>query len=256
MSASSTRCPSRCPSQRLKSTATTAVDHRNDAPTQSTDVDDARPLEGSQVQQLFHSGEKVHFLVGSKPRAQTIIASSDVVRNLSKVWADLLRQHEKDHNSKAWLRKALLSKKSKPKPILLPEQDAEMMVMVLNIAHGRFEGVTTPLSFQQTLNLARIMHKFQTNELLAPFMQTWIAHHRESILTPGYEQWLFIAYQFGLEDDFLQLSNHLMLNCMVNEHGQLLNLAGDAVLEGHFPTGLLGELPSFSPDTRYEPLPI
>jgi hypothetical protein len=114
-----------------------------------------------------------------------------------------------------------------------------MMVQVMKIAHYDFNGLFSTLDFGQILAMALISYSFQTNRLLVPFLANWAIPHKKKILDTGYEQWLFIAWQFGFEDDYLKLSKHLATHCKVDEEGQLLSLAGDTVLTGHFPEGAL-----------------
>ncbi|KAH8730447.1 hypothetical protein GQ44DRAFT_756355 [Phaeosphaeriaceae sp. PMI808] len=44
----------------------------------------------------------------------------------------------------------------------------------------------------------------------------------ELILEPGYEQWLYVAWQFGLEDDYMSIANQLVMTCTLNEEGKIL----------------------------------
>lgn len=41
--------------------------------------------------------------------------------------------------------------------------------------------------------------------------------------TAGYEQWLYVACQFGLVEEYLRLAKHLALNARVDDNGELLN---------------------------------
>ena len=202
----------------------------------------AKPFEGCQFYQFRENGDKLTLIVGEGERTQvTIIVSPDVVRNLSKNWETLVDESKQRIKSKAW--PSSLSRKyaKERRQIILPNFDPVMMVQVMKIAHYDFNGLFATLNFQQILATALISYNFQTNRLLIPFLGNWAVSHKEKILQPGYEEWLFIAWQFGFEDDYLKLSKHLAIHCQVDDDGQLLNLAGDKILIGHFPKHALGE---------------
>lgn len=200
-----------------------------------------KPLEGCQFYQFREKGDKIALIVGSDERTMTtIIVSSDVVRNLSKIWEGMIDEANRQQKTKykGWPSR----KQSKePKQIVLTDEDPTMMVQVMKIAHGDFTGLVGILNFKQTLDLALISHRFQTNQLLIPFLRFWALHHKSKILQRGYEQWLFVAYQFGFEDDYLKLSQHLALHSKVDKGGCLLNLAGGGILQGTFPADALGK---------------
>ncbi|KAF2792465.1 hypothetical protein K505DRAFT_362874 [Melanomma pulvis-pyrius CBS 109.77] len=231
-------CPSTEPNDR-EGLECTPLSHTI-SPPQPNSIDiTGKPLECGQFYQLRDKGEKITLIVGSDERTvTTIIVSSDVVRNLSKIWEGMIDEANRQQKTKY---KAWPSRKQpkEPKRIILTDEDPAMMVQVMKIAHGDFTGLVGILNFKQTLDLALISHRFQTNQLLIPFLRFWAFHHKPKILQRGYEQWLFIAYQFGFEDDYLKLSQHLALHSKVDKGGRLLNLGGGGILMGTFPANAL-----------------
>jgi hypothetical protein len=198
-------------------------------------------LESCQFYQFRENGDKLTLIVGSGERTRTtIIVSPDVVRNLSKTWNTIVDETNRHIKSKLW--QPSFRKHAKDcRQVFLPHDDPVMMVQVMKIAHYDFNGLFTTLDFGQTLDMASISFRFQTNRLLIPFLAKWAIPHKEKILDTGYEQWLFIAWQFGFEDDYLKLSKHLATHCKVDEEGQLLSLAGNEVLAGRFPEDALSK---------------
>jgi hypothetical protein len=202
----------------------------------------AKLFEDCQFYQFRENGDKLTLIVGEDERTQvTIIASPDVVYNLSKKWETLVDESKQRIKSKPWPSSLSRKHAKERRQIILPNFDPIMMVQVMKIAHYDFNGLFTMLNFQQMLATALISYNFQTNRLLIPFLANWAVFHKEKILQPGYEEWLFISWQFGFEDDYLKLSKHLAIHCQVDDDGQLLNLAGDKILIGHFPKHALGE---------------
>jgi hypothetical protein len=202
-----------------------------------------KPSESCRFYQFRESGEKLALIVGEDESTQiTIIVSPDVVRNLSKKWEALVDKSKQRIKSKPWRPSSLSRKHAKESiQITLPNADPVMMLQVMKIAHYDFNGLFAALTFQQTLATALISYNFQTNRLLIPFLANWAASHKNNVLQAGYEEWLFIAWQFGFEDDYLKLSKHLAIHCQVDNDGQLLNLVGDKILIGHFPEDALGK---------------
>jgi hypothetical protein len=110
-----------------------------------------------------------------------------------------------------------------------------MMLVLMRIGHSRFAEVPTALEFKQLLELARICNRYDTNQLIYPYIHSWISPHQPKILQQGYEQWLYIAYQFGLEDDYSKLSKYLAIECRINPEKQLLVPGAGQVMTGCFP---------------------
>jgi hypothetical protein len=199
----------------------------------------AKRSEDCQFYQFRDNGEKLTIIVGNDECTRTtIIVSPDVVRNLSKTWETIVNGAKRHTKLKPW-QSSFRKRAKERRQVILPHEDPVMMVQVMKIAHYDFNGLFSTLNFGQILAMALISFSFQTNRLLVPFLANWAIPHKKKILDGGYEQWLFIAWQFGFEDDYLKLSKHLATHCKVDEEGQLLSLAGNTVLTGHFPKDAL-----------------
>ncbi|KAF2263214.1 hypothetical protein CC78DRAFT_288331 [Lojkania enalia] len=150
--------------------------------------------------------------------------SHDAVRRLSPIWASLI-----GHN-RNWPPRA--------HKIRLNREDPDMLTLVMRIAHADFENLPKCLEFRQLLNLALISSWYQTNRVLKPFLPMWTQPFKNQILKPGHEEWLFIAYQFGYEEDLVMLCKYLTLNISVDEDCQPIGPGGTPLL-GHFPEGCI-----------------
>ncbi|KAF2105355.1 hypothetical protein BDV96DRAFT_655706 [Lophiotrema nucula] len=123
--------------------------------------------------------------------------------------------------------------------IKLKWEDPDMLALILRIAHANLLPVWhATLDFRQLLEMALLCHQYDLNPLLSPFIDKWIAPFAGRVLEPGFEDWLFIAYQFGLEDDYRALSRYLTLNCTISERKQALSPSGKP-LNGSYPPGSL-----------------
>jgi hypothetical protein len=99
--------------------------------------------------------------------------------------------------------------------------DPRAMGLVLYIAHFNTHWLPQELSLMEIIQLARLADHYDLNHILVGYLERWIEPHRHRILDRGYEQWLFVAWQFGLEDDYLLLANHMAVFSAVNDDGEL-----------------------------------
>ncbi|KAF2470750.1 uncharacterized protein BDR25DRAFT_32270 [Lindgomyces ingoldianus] len=161
-----------------------------------------------------------------------VIVSPDIVRRLSPAWENIVSTQ----THKSW---PSLSQKK----VRLTEDDPEIMILVMQVAHLQFKQLPDTLEYRQLLELALISHRYKTNHVLIPFLPKWTRPYQDKFLNDGMEEWMFIAYQFGYEDDYLMLAKHLTLHCTLNEDGSLIAPSGKP-LKGHFPPGALRRIMS------------
>lgn len=104
-----------------------------------------------------------------------------------------------------------------------------------------FTKLPQKLDFPELVRLAQVAARWECHALLAPFIDAWVAPWRARMFNPGYEQWLYIAHEFGYESEHLDLSRHLATRCSVDAQDRLLALDG-TILEsrGAFPFETLG----------------
>jgi hypothetical protein len=128
------------------------------------------------------------------------------------------------------------------KEILFPDDDSNAIRLCLYIAHLSFAKLPKYLSLDDLVNLARVAERYDLNHLI-PFahLENWMAPHSKRLLQPGYEPWLYVAWQFGLEEDFRQLATHLAVTCQVDDRGELLSPTGRRFTEEDYPADVLCE---------------
>jgi hypothetical protein len=162
------------------------------------------------------------------PELRSIIVSSHIVRRLSSMWDSLISKHAKKPDWKNPSKKVLRISSDSP----------EILVQIMRIVHSQFKEVAQNLTFRQLIDLALTSQKYATNRVLIPFLSKWTEPYRQKILEPGKEEWLFVAYQFGYENDFRILAKHLALNCRVDEEGKLIGTSGKHI-SGVTPLGAI-----------------
>jgi hypothetical protein len=106
---------------------------------------------------------------------------------------------------------------------VLPEDNATAIAIILFIAHLKFQALPERLPLRALLNLADVAERYNLNHLLMGTLNNWLEPHREKITRPHYHAfWMRVAWQFGLEEDYLQVAQHLALHCGVDRNGNLM----------------------------------
>lgn len=121
--------------------------------------------------------------------------------------------------------------------------------ILLQIATLEFTKLPKRLDFPEIVRLAEVATRWECHSILANFVEGWIAPYRERMFHPGYEQWLYIAHEFGYEKEYLELSQFLAIHCSVDSQDQLIGLDGSRLEgRGKFP---LDTLCTSSNNTEY-----
>jgi hypothetical protein len=178
-----------------------------------------------------NNGEKVLLIVGSDvlPNGiRTIKTSIPRIARLGPRWIEAFNRGSKGRSYGAV-------------KIRFPEDDAEALNIIVTAAHDRFSALPQTLTLEGLVQLARVAERYDLNHLLVGHLGSWLAPHRKHITQRGYEQWLYIAWQFGLENDFIALVEHFATRCKVDEEGQLLVPNSDQLLVCRLPHSALGK---------------
>lgn len=177
----------------------------------------------------IHPKGNLLLVVGPSTRQRSLLVQAETIEHFGPLWQELI----KDSN-----RERLLSTR---RTAYLPADDADMMLVVMYLSHSWHLGkVPRELSFPQLLAMTRICDKYDMNTQVSPFARRWIVPHQEMLLSPGREQWLFVARQFGLERHYVTLANHLVLGCWTEGGRTLFTPGRGEKLEGLVPEGALG----------------
>ena len=160
--------------------------------------------------------DSVEFLVGTTDYPNGLrrfIVSRPHVSTLSKQFAEAIEQRTSY---------SVLGKRT-TREIFLPEDSADIMRLIMLVAHLDSARLPAQLGLSELVRLAETSERYNVSRILVPYLDSWLAPHRERIKDPGYEQWLVVAYYFGLEKDYLQLSDYFVLNCQIDSEGNLLH---------------------------------
>jgi hypothetical protein len=123
--------------------------------------------------------------------------------------------------------------------IPLPEDDLEALSIILHIAHLQFDKVPSRLEFNQLLSVAILTDKYQATQIVRPWLLTWVKHLEHLVDKEGYEEWLWIAWEFGISDVFERVASRLVLESRTNSDKQCLTANGKVLIE-NMPPDIIG----------------
>jgi hypothetical protein len=123
----------------------------------------------------------------------------------------------------------------------LTEDCPEALMVTLLVLHCRSGMVPVDLAFRNLVELAIVCDKYSCPEGLLPWMETWTASWTPLILTRGYEEWLFIAWVFGIKEGFEELSRKIILESYFDpSDGDLRSVGGIPLKTLTIPARVLG----------------
>jgi hypothetical protein len=158
---------------------------------------------------------------------QRIVVSRDVVVGVCKAWATMFTK---------------FAETTSPE-VELPDDDPGGVILILAIAHLRFYDLPATLSLSTLNELATFCDKYDAINLVRPFLshwvEPWIYGIDDKYLKDGNEQWLWIAWVFGLHDEFCTLANQLQQTMSITE-GKCVSKGGVILDDVPMPPGFVG----------------
>ena len=124
-------------------------------------------------------------------------------------------------------------------PILLPEDDLNALKLLLWIAHLHFNKVPARLEFEELVAVAVLTDKYQATRMISPWLSGWVANLKDTVYKDGYEEWLWIAWEFGLADIFKKVANKLFWQSRTNANGDCVTARGKILAE-NMPPEIIG----------------
>ncbi|KAK8159925.1 hypothetical protein BC567DRAFT_167590 [Phyllosticta citribraziliensis] len=104
--------------------------------------------------------------------------------------------------------------------VALPDDDPTALKILLDIAHLRFKLVPATLDFPVLLKVTVLTDKYDATRLIRPWATSWINAAQHLVVRPGYEEWLWIAWELGQRHTFNNLTNHLVRTARLEENGK------------------------------------
>lgn len=104
-----------------------------------------------------------------------------------------------------------MSATAEPYRLVLEDDNPEALAVILLALHCQNKFVPVTVSFQNLLDLAIICDKYDCATAVSLWTDIWTKDWKKMAQDAGYEQWLFIAWTFGVEDVFHSLSKKLIM---------------------------------------------
>jgi hypothetical protein len=124
-------------------------------------------------------------------------------------------------------------------PIPLPEDDLGALTILLWIAHLQFNKVPLRLEFKELVAVTVLTDKYQATQMVSPWLSGWIDNLRHTVGKDGFEEWLWIAWEFGLADIFSEVANKLLWESRTNANGDCVTASGKILAE-NMPPEIIG----------------
>lgn len=178
--------------------------------------------------QIDPSGDLTLRIISTGVVEQYVRVSSKSMRLASPVWSKML---DPDSNFKEG--------SCLPDGQISLEDDYKALLVILNIAHLRFQKLPRVMDFETLLQLAVISDKYDCIALVLPWLQKWVDPLMPDVEKPGNEEWLFIAWVFGYDDIFERLAGKLVRDSTLDKDGERL-MHGDKVIGSTMPPDIIG----------------
>jgi hypothetical protein len=117
---------------------------------------------------------------------------------------------------------------------------------VLYVLHGRAEYVPESITFENLLDIAIICDYYDCAASMRPWDEIWMKPLRSLTSEPGYQNWLFIAWVFGDEGTFGQMTESFSRRGVMVDGEFGIIVDGKAQrLDCHLPQGIIGTMKSY-----------
>ncbi|EPS43609.1 hypothetical protein H072_2406 [Dactylellina haptotyla CBS 200.50] len=134
------------------------------------------------------------------------LASSQILSLVSPVW-------RKGLDPDSPFKKKIIKYNGREITVLdLEDNDQESLAMILRCSHFQMDRIPSTLSFERLKRLAIVCDKYDCAKVFKPWFDGWLARWENDILTPGHEDWLFIAKVFESTNFVTELISLLIEN--------------------------------------------
>jgi hypothetical protein len=134
--------------------------------------------------------------------------------------------------------------------IVVEEHDPVALAAVLYVIHGRPQFLPDEISFENLMEVAIIVDYYDCAEVMQPWDEKWMKQWREYAEKPGYENWLFIAWVFGVQEIFGALTKIFSRKCIRRDGEFTVSTAKTGTLfpawkslDSHIPQRIIGRIP-------------
>lgn len=119
------------------------------------------------------------------------------------------------------------------------------LLIIMNVIHLRIRQIPTMMADDALYQLAVVCDKYEIAEVLLPWVAMWAYERGNIAQKPGYEKWYTIAWVFGLEKTFFEVTKQLVTKGNLDKSGQLVT-GGVVVAIDVIPQSVTSEISNLS----------
>ncbi|KAF2689689.1 hypothetical protein K458DRAFT_358667 [Lentithecium fluviatile CBS 122367] len=196
---------------------------------------------------VLHDFGNVTLLLGAEDIQQPVLASTAILRLAGPVWKAMFERH--------WA-------ESEASEIAFPDDDVDAMLLVLRIAHLRFNEIPAKngLSFEALLDLSVVCDKYDIVSIVRPFLDLHCWAEPYMVMAGSFRtvrpEWLLVSWTFGYSDSFDILARRVAFTSTrssgCNAHPECED--GKIIQDEMLPPGILGK--SYSPSVIYSQITL
>ncbi|KAI1852977.1 hypothetical protein JX265_012866 [Neoarthrinium moseri] len=130
--------------------------------------------------------------------------------------------------------------------VITLDDEPESLAILMNIMHFRFARVPKRPTVDQLYELTRLTSKYKCTHLVEPWAVAWteqlsgFAHDKKATEDNYKAAW--ISWELGYEKLLREMTDSLVLNCKVDEHGDVIHPNGTKLRDLVLPPGFLDRI--------------
>lgn len=189
-------------------------------------------MEEDTLDVIFDPSGDLELIVGECDRQRKFRVSSKAMCLVSLVWRAML-------DPSGYFMEAQPVKGR----VTFPEDDGDTMHLLLCVVHYKFNLIPLGLKYEKLFNLAILCDKYDTVDILYPWLPKWLEDLTAIAIDSGKEGSLFISWVFKDATTFERVAQKLVKEISIDKSGERItrNGRGLEVLEQYIPQGVMSE---------------
>ena len=176
--------------------------------------------------EIASSGDVILKIPAAAAGTTNLRVSSHVLCTTSPVFRAMLGPHSQFREASEFRTRSA----DNPYELSIVDDYPYALTAILLALHCRGEMVPVNPAFKDLVELAIVCDKYDCRGGLLPWVDIWTAAWKPRLLESRYEEWLFIAWVFGIKEGFEELSRKLILESYIDPADGMLRSTGEMQL--------------------------